>query len=401
MLGERIFNFHDVVLIFVIIECLFLAIQHFTLANDDSSNQRMMTWFMLVVGAESVINLIMWNPLFTISPGIDSYLLPILFVTTQMLRAPLFLAYVKSFSDNFSFKRYHILHLAPALIAALLMLYFSISDKELRERDEIPVDVIRYAANFIWYTVSAVTLLYGIAAYVSIKQYQRCIHQQLSHYEPSLITWLQLLTFCFGVAWIWSFFVVYMANLYGGEVADNLGTFYNYILFGVTNGLVLFSYFHAKPAALSRSEVANYDDEDKIKSPILFKIDAAFRETHIHLQPNLNIEEFAEAINEPVKRVSHFINHEMQSNFFELINTKRIEVAKSLLLDPAMKHVTVLEISLMSGFNNKSSFHRFFNRIEGISPTEFRRRAIDNSQGFKISNLNKSVVTSDGTFLNK
>jgi AraC-like DNA-binding protein len=38
--------------------------------------------------------------------------------------------------------------------------------------------------------------------------------------------------------------------------------------------------------------------------------------------------------------------------------------------------MTVLDILLQAGFNSKSAFHRFFNRLVGVSPTEFRKQAL-------------------------
>jgi AraC-like DNA-binding protein len=79
--------------------------------------------------------------------------------------------------------------------------------------------------------------------------------------------------------------------------------------------------------------------------------------------------------------VSYAINKEFGTNFFEFINHHRIEEAKRLLSDKAYEKLTVMEILLESGFNSKSSFQRFFKRLTGVSPTEFRKNAlgIDNS----------------------
>lgn len=374
MLSERVFNFHDLVQIVVIFECIALAVYHFSLEDKTCINRRVIALFMLVIGTEATINLIMWNPALTISPYINHHVLPILFAVAQLLRGPLFLAYVMTFSTTFVFNKRHLSHLLPVFCLLTIIVFYSLSSEQLRFREGINDPATRFAANFIWYGTSMITLTYGVAALVSIQHYRARLQQQFSDYDPALITWLQLLTFSFGIAWTWSFFVVYVASLYGGLVADNLGTFYNYILFAVTNGLIAYSYYNSKPAALEQNEGQNVFADVHRKNQIIAKIDRAFTEQNMHLKPNLNIEQFANALGEPVKLVSHIINHELQTNFFELINTKRIEVAKSLLADPAIQHITVLEISLMSGFNNKSSFHRFFNRIAGVSPTEFRKR---------------------------
>lgn len=94
----------------------------------------------------------------------------------------------------------------------------------------------------------------------------------------------------------------------------------------------------------------------------------------IYLQHNLNIEQFSAYLDLPVKEVSAVINKHFGTNFFESINSYRVEEAKHRLADPAMSAQTILDILLDSGFNSKSAFHRFFKRLVGESPSEYRKR---------------------------
>ncbi len=96
----------------------------------------------------------------------------------------------------------------------------------------------------------------------------------------------------------------------------------------------------------------------------------------LYLKHNLNIEEFSKRIDLPIKDVSAVINKHYGTNFFEFMNKYRVEEAKRLLLDKNCADMTVLDILLQAGFNSKSAFHRFFNRLVGVSPTEFRKQAL-------------------------
>ncbi len=71
--------------------------------------------------------------------------------------------------------------------------------------------------------------------------------------------------------------------------------------------------------------------------------------------------------------ISRLFSH-YHSNFFEFINGYRIEEAKRLLLADEAKDDTILDIIYKSGFNSQSAFHRFFKRIVGMTPSEFRNR---------------------------
>ena len=68
------------------------------------------------------------------------------------------------------------------------------------------------------------------------------------------------------------------------------------------------------------------------------------------------------------------INKHFGTNFFEFVNSYRVEEAKQLLTDPAHSYKTILDILLESCFNSKSAFHRFFKRLAGMPPSEYRKQ---------------------------
>ncbi|HSX51841.1 MAG TPA: helix-turn-helix domain-containing protein, partial [Cellvibrio sp.] len=97
----------------------------------------------------------------------------------------------------------------------------------------------------------------------------------------------------------------------------------------------------------------------------------------LFLKQNLNIDEFSKRINLPVKEVSAVINKHYGTNFFEFMNSYRVDEAKRLLGDAQHADMTVMDVLLHAGFNSKSAFHRFFNRLVGMSPTEFRKQSLN------------------------
>jgi AraC-like DNA-binding protein len=78
--------------------------------------------------------------------------------------------------------------------------------------------------------------------------------------------------------------------------------------------------------------------------------------------------------------VSAVLKLHYQSNFFEFINGFRVEEAKRLLALPEFKDETILEVIFKSGFNSPSAFHRFFKRMVGVTPTEYRKQAIESAK---------------------
>jgi AraC-like DNA-binding protein len=159
------------------------------------------------------------------------------------------------------------------------------------------------------------------------------------------------------------------------SVSDSLGIIDNYLTVMLVNGLFVFGLIntrqllsvHAVPIARP-VQPAKMDHKVEI-------IEKAIHDDKLFLESNINLERFAEQIGLKPRDISAILKMHYQSNFFEFINRYRVEEAKRLLASPELKDKTILEIIYKSGFNSPSAFHRFFKRMVGITPTEYRQRS--------------------------
>lgn len=82
----------------------------------------------------------------------------------------------------------------------------------------------------------------------------------------------------------------------------------------------------------------------------------------------------AECLGVPYYLLSRAINEYQGRTVADLIRETRVERAKALL--DSRPDASILRIALESGFPAKSSFNEAFKKTEGISPGEYRRRAL-------------------------
>ena len=92
----------------------------------------------------------------------------------------------------------------------------------------------------------------------------------------------------------------------------------------------------------------------------------------LYLNPDLSLQALAERLQMSSKVLSQVINQRSGSSFFDFINSYRCKEAKTLMRtsDP---NVTILEILYEAGFNSKSSFNKEFKKLNGTTPTEYRK----------------------------
>ena len=92
-----------------------------------------------------------------------------------------------------------------------------------------------------------------------------------------------------------------------------------------------------------------------------------------YVDGELTLPKLAERLSIPPQHLSQTINERLQQNFFDFVNTYRVEEAKRRLLDPAKQHYSVLAIAEEVGFNSKSAFNSVFKKHVRMTPSEFRK----------------------------
>lgn len=92
-----------------------------------------------------------------------------------------------------------------------------------------------------------------------------------------------------------------------------------------------------------------------------------------YLNPEINIYQLAILLNIKKHHLSQVINERTGMNFFDFINTFRVEEIKKNLTHPSMKNLTLLGIALESGFNSKATFNSAFKKFTGLTPSDFQK----------------------------
>lgn len=105
---------------------------------------------------------------------------------------------------------------------------------------------------------------------------------------------------------------------------------------------------------------------------ILRKMDRLLQEEQVFKENELRLDDLAAYLNCSRHQLSQVINEHYGVNFFEMVNRFRVAYVKKLLLDPAFKHYTIIQLAYRAGFNNKASFNRYFKKEIGITPSAFR-----------------------------
>ncbi|OBX17491.1 hypothetical protein A9996_19380 [Gelidibacter algens] len=81
-------------------------------------------------------------------------------------------------------------------------------------------------------------------------------------------------------------------------------------------------------------------------------------EEKFFVNPELTLVELAQFIDVHPNNLSQVINTYEEKNFYDYINSKRIEMFKEIVESPESKKYTILSLAFDCGFNSKSSFNK-------------------------------------------
>jgi AraC-like DNA-binding protein len=104
---------------------------------------------------------------------------------------------------------------------------------------------------------------------------------------------------------------------------------------------------------------------------IVKKLDEVINSQKLFLNPQLTLSDLAEAIDESTNTVSQALNENLGKNYYEYINSFRLDNFIELFKDPRYNQFTMLAVAYESGFNSKSTFNAYFKKSMGKTPREY------------------------------
>ncbi len=92
-----------------------------------------------------------------------------------------------------------------------------------------------------------------------------------------------------------------------------------------------------------------------------------------HYHEKITLSDAAKAVYVNPSYLSRIFNKEVQTSFTAYLNQYRIEKSKELL---ANQNINIVDVCLLVGFENQSYYNKVFKKIEGGTPSQYRREMV-------------------------
>lgn len=279
------------------------------------------------------------------------------------------------------------LHFIPAVLFTLYSTPFLLRAAGLHFHFpwQLPVNatVSRYIGLLMSVVIKVQLLACWILAYRLLWKHRRHIVMTTASTEGVSLWWLRYLLWGVGGMMLLWFNQFFRGSTWVGQFTAQ----------GYLVAIYVAGYFSLRQKEVYRGEV-----EDKKALQALFttpqkgeetpprlsgeqmdllkaKLDLLMNTSKPYTDNELGLPQLARQMELSVHELSFLLNKGYGQNFFQFINTYRVQRAKELLLSEKHDHLSILGIAFEAGFNSKTTFNTTFRKTVGQSPSVFRRAA--------------------------
>lgn len=321
-----------------------------------------------------------------------------------LLNAPLFFFYVYALTQQERRLRWssYLVMLLPAMGYVINFFYYHWWGFEGKEVDIINgLLYINKKLSVSWTIFVALflmsDLLYLIPYHFLLKQYRAKIFDSASYIDRIHLNWLTLLFYL----WLVSALVLApMAMLSMGTSWIGIELLQQVLLlFNVVSTFIIGYYGFKQTTVFSdvtwqalipveKERIVYKEEITGNETPVAYERSGLSKEQaqlyHLqllelmktkkpYLDGELNASQLAGMMGISTNHLSQVLNQEQRQNFFDFINSYRVEEVKERMKSDRYKHMTLLAIALESGFNSKTSFNTLFKKFTGQTPSQYHQ----------------------------
>lgn len=224
-------------------------------------------------------------------------------------------------------------------------------------------------------------LFYMVFSLIEVNRYRKRIKNYYSTVEKLNLYWLSIVLYGFFFMWIADFtnfllrrLFVLPSELHAYIVIISLLTNFIFAVLIFYEGLKRPEFFHFSEQTENKPKYEKSKLTKEENADILNKLLSFMEREKPYLNPAVTINDLSQNLDIPLRNLSQVINNSLNKNFYDFINSYRIEESIKYLSGSENSKKTILEVLYEAGFNSKSTFYKVFKDHTGQNPTEFKKQ---------------------------
>jgi len=234
---------------------------------------------------------------------------------------------------------------------------------------------------YIWTGISIV--YYLKMSLEKIDKYELLVLKNFTNLKQVTLAWLRKLIVYY--RWLWMCWVPFIIVLLVSFQFQKQHIIIVIILYTLVIVITYLTYWIGLEGlrridfTFAKYQLSTYDQKSYINVPkheidnYIARVEQLMLKEKIFRDENLSLRNLAQQADIEPNLLSHILNTNLQKNFYEYINTFRVEEVMRRMKDPKYAHFKLLAIAYDCGFNSKATFNRAFKKETGVPPSAFKK----------------------------
>ena len=290
----------------------------------------------------------------------------------SFLYGPLLYFYFKRIKTGYKPKLVDALHLIPTVI--LVALFIPVYMKTADEKLAMMLGIGDYSSNpYGPYIAGGKIVSLLVYAALSLHLFLKTRTHRTQLQTPLYLWQRNIVGFQILYAAVYLFYAILL-------ITDiNTGTVFNTQLILMSSMVLYVAYVaYSNPKVLMgfhlESNYLKYKNSGLTSSYSLElknQLVALLEEEKIYRENDINLDSLANRLGTTRHSASQIINEHFGQNFFELINSYRINEAMEILKNDTDREKNIIDVAYEVGFNNKVTFNKSFKKINEVTPSQY------------------------------
>lgn len=280
--------------------------------------------------------------------------------------APFIYFFSKQVTNGLIYKAKYVVHFIPFVIFIILNITLLVQlniFKNQRFIADLAVIIDKFTYLYFFQVIG-----YSIVAYSILFK-----NEKLDEHFKKSFKWVKHLIMLFVVVWF-----LFLSSTVSFVVFENISLSQYFEIIGlvfliVLSNITIYTLFKNPELFyndLSIKKTNNNINNDFLTEENYNNLCDTILNKEMHKEPNLKVADLASEVGFSERNTSLLIKEFHKGNFYDFINSFRIEEAKELLREN--HDMTILSVLYESGFNSKSVFNTTFKKMVGTTPSNFR-----------------------------
>ncbi|TDO98398.1 helix-turn-helix domain-containing protein [Flavobacterium sp. 245] len=293
-----------------------------------------------------------------------------------LLQGPFLFLYTSALTNQNRHKKYNLLHFLPFVVACLILIpFFELSFEEKLKVFENEGKGYEDLILILYTAILFSGIVYALLSLQKLSKHRKNISEAFSFTEKINLSWLQYLILGSSIIWV-------VVIFFNDEYIFSVVVFYLIFIgfFGIkqvgifTNQTISEDKISTISSLENLSEKIKYEKSGLSNSELQSlhqKLTQIMTDEKLYQNPDLTLADLSQKLNIHSNILSQVINSAEGKNFYDYINSQRVEEFKKRILLPENQKFTLLSVAFECGFNSKTAFNRNFKKATGLSPSEY------------------------------